>query len=193
MKHPACLAALAVAACTTTPADSGQATTANPIDVAGEFPTEVRRTTMVVRSVEDSLVFYRDALGLEVNYDTILPVNSVAFSKGQPGRTMRLVLLNGADPWIGWIGLMEYIDPPLPSEPIRPTELEVGSHIFVMSVKDADAQCAKAAAAPGARLAQEAGIAEYPGREGGPPIRVKGCQVWDADGMLVELNQRLEN
>jgi hypothetical protein len=35
-------------------------------------------------------------------------------------------------------------------------------------------------------------IAEYPSRTpGGPPIRVLGCQFFDADGAYLELNQTL--
>jgi hypothetical protein len=32
----------------------------------------------------------------------------------------------------------------------------------------------------------------YPGRDGGPDIRVMGCNFFDPDGILIELNQILE-
>ena len=40
---------------------------------------------------------------------------------GVPGNKVRLVLLNGNDPFIGWIGLMQYFDPPLPTKDPGPS------------------------------------------------------------------------
>ena len=78
-------------------------------------PTDVRRLTLLVRNMENSLKLYRDVIGLRINYDERLKVSGVALPAGVPGNPVRLVLLNGNDPFIGWIGLMEYSDPPLPA------------------------------------------------------------------------------
>jgi len=188
-------AAIAFAVLSGAPMVASAQTTSNPIATPIEkIPTDIRRTTVIVHSIERSLKFYRDALGLKINYDNLTTVSGPAFAKGQPGREIRLVLLNGNDPWIGWIGLIEYTKPPI--KPVKgkkpPTELELGSIVIVTNVDDADKRCAAAAASPGARLASPTKIAEYPGREGGPVIRVRGCQVWDPDGILVELNARVQ-
>ena len=41
-------------------------------------PTDVRRMTIIVRNMENSLEFYRDALGLKVNYDIVTTTSGVA-------------------------------------------------------------------------------------------------------------------
>lgn len=158
-------------------------------DAAPRVPTDIRRVTIIVEDIERSLKLYRDALGMRVNYDAEMTVSGPAFAHGRPGRKVRLVLVQSNDPWIGWIGLFQYLDPPLPRRAPVPTELEVGSHVIVTSVADANAACAAAARAPGVRMMVPPKIEEYPGRNGGPPIRVLGCQIWDADGAYLELNQ----
>jgi len=45
------------------------ATHSAPVPASERGPVDVRRTTLVVRSVDRALAFYRDALGLEVVYD----------------------------------------------------------------------------------------------------------------------------
>ncbi|MEM6584479.1 MAG: hypothetical protein AAF692_01865 [Pseudomonadota bacterium] len=79
------------------------------------LPTDVRRSTIIVRNIENSLKLYRDVIGLEVNYDTTVTTSGVALPAGEPGATARLVLLNSNDPWVGWVGLMEWVDPAIPA------------------------------------------------------------------------------
>lgn len=155
-------------------------------------PIDIRRVTIVVRDIEASLRLYRDALGMKVNYDEAMTVSGPAFARGRPGRAIRLVLLNANDPWIGWIGLLQYTDPPIRTVRRRPRrEHDIGSHIIVTAVADAARACADASAIPGVRLAVPPGVAQYPGRDGGPVIRVLSCHIWDPDGAYLELNQRL--
>lgn len=159
---------------------------------AERAPTDVRRTTIIVRDIEASLRLYRDALGLRVNYDSAMTVSGPAFTQGGGPRPIRLVLLNANDPWVGWIGLIQYTD--RPDRPRRrvPTELGPGSHIMVLAVADAAATCARAGAVRGVNMVVPPKIAEYPPRRpGDPPIRVLGCQFFDADGAYLELNQSL--
>ena len=42
-------------------------------------------------------------------------------------------------------------------------------------------------------MTSEARLQVYPGRNGGPDIRVMGCNIFDPDGILVEINQLLQN
>jgi hypothetical protein len=85
------------------------------------LPTDVRRASIIVRDIEKSLALYRDVIGLEVNYDNLVKMSGVALPAGEPGATARLVLLNANDPWIGWIGLLQWIDPPLPAAARAPS------------------------------------------------------------------------
>lgn len=154
-------------------------------------PTDVRRLTILVRDVDASLKLYRDVIGLKVNYDAIIAVSGVALPAGVPGNKTRLVLLNGNDAWVGWIGLMQYTDPPLADPGPYPTRLPRGGHIIVMNTDDAAKRCVAAKAVPGVTFTADAHVSEYPGRNGAPPIRVRGCNFFDPDGTFIELNQIL--
>jgi catechol 2,3-dioxygenase-like lactoylglutathione lyase family enzyme len=155
-------------------------------------PIDIRRVTIIVRDMDRSLALYRDALGMKVNYDAGMSVSGPAFTQNGPPRPIRLVLLNANDPWIGWIGLIQYTDRPDRPRTRAPRHLGPGSHIIVTAVADAARSCAAAAAAPGVRMIVQPKVSEYPARTpGGPPIRVLGCQFFDADGAYLEVNQAL--
>jgi hypothetical protein len=177
---------------TTTPTP---ATAADPTKITAptaRVPIDIRRTTIIVRDMERSLKLYRDALGMKVNYDAGMNVSSPGFAQGGPPRPIRLVLLNANDPWIGWIGLIQYTDNPNRPRTRVPRVLGPGSHIIVAAVADAQKACDAAVAAPGVRMMSPAKISEYPPRTpGAPNIRVLGCQFFDADGAYLELNQTL--
>ena len=123
--------------------------------------TDVRRTTVIVRDMEASLAFWRDALGLVENYDTEVTLSGVALPVGTPGTRARLVLLNANDPFIGWIGLMELVDPPL-DEPPYPRRLGVGSAVIVVNTDDVEARCAAAAVVPGATMTAQPRLQTLP-------------------------------
>jgi catechol 2,3-dioxygenase-like lactoylglutathione lyase family enzyme len=158
---------------------------------AERIPTDIRRTTLIVRSIDNSLKLYRDVLGLKVNYDTEVTTSGVALPAGRPGAKARLVLLNGNDPWVGWIGLMEWKRPTLgPAKPY-PRRMTYGGTVIVTNTDDVEGRCAAAAKVPGVTMTSPPRLQEYPGRGGGPVIRVKGCNFFDPDGTLIELNQLL--
>lgn len=159
---------------------------------AEQVPTDVRRTTLIVRDMERSLALYRDVVGLRVNYDTVVETSGVALPAGVPGAKARLVLLNGNDPWVGWIGLMQWTDPPLADPGPYPTRMGPGGHVIVMNTDDVDGRCAAAARLPGITMTSPPRLQEYPGRNGGATIRVRGCNFFDPDGTLVEMNQILD-
>lgn len=155
-------------------------------------PTDVRRVTMIVRDIENSLKLYRDVVGLKVNYDTVVETSGVALPAGVPGAKARLVLLNSNDPWVGWIGLMQWIEPPLDGPADYPKRMTFGGHVIVMNTDDVEGRCAAAALVPGVTPTAPPRLQIYPGRNGGPEIRVKGCNFFDPDGTLIEMNQILK-
>jgi catechol 2,3-dioxygenase-like lactoylglutathione lyase family enzyme len=191
MKPAVTLALLLVTGCTA--AGIAQPTRVSPgvTAPAKRIPTDVRRVTMIVRSIEGSLKLYRDTLGLAVNYDSVVTMSGVALPAGPPGARARLVLLNGNDPFIGWIGLMEWIDPRLPDPGPYPKRLGIGGHVIVVNTDDVKGRCAAAAKLPGITVTSPPRLQTYPGRNGGPEIRVMGCNILDPDGTLVEINQLL--
>jgi catechol 2,3-dioxygenase-like lactoylglutathione lyase family enzyme len=181
---------LALGGCATATA---QTTAAPGVTAPAErVPTDVRRTTMIVRSIDNSLRLYRDVVGLKVNYDAVVTTSGVALPAGAPGAKARLVLLNGNDPWVGWIGLMEWVDPPLADPGPYPRRMTFGGHVIVMNTDDVEGRCAAAAKVPGVTVTSLPRLQGYPGRNGGPVIRVKGCNFFDPDGTLVEMNQILK-
>jgi catechol 2,3-dioxygenase-like lactoylglutathione lyase family enzyme len=155
------------------------------------LPTDVRRATIIVRDMEKSLALYRDVIGLQVNYDTTVQTSGVALPAGEPGATARLVLLNANDPWVGWVGLMEWVDPAIPAGDY-PKRMGPGDVVLVLNTDDVPGRCARAKQVPGVSFTAEARLQTYPGRNGGPEIRVMGCNFFDPDGILIELNQILE-
>ena len=157
---------------------------------ADRLPTDVRRATIIVRDMEASLALYRDVVGMEVNYDTVVETSGVALPAGEPGAKARLVLLNANDPWVGWVGLMQWIDPPLEAEPY-PRRMGPGGVVLIMNTDDVDARCEAAKSVPGVTFTAEPRLQVYPGRDGGPDIRVRGCNFFDPDGILIEMNQIL--
>ncbi|GLQ19611.1 VOC family protein [Algimonas porphyrae] len=158
---------------------------------AQAFPTDLRRTSLIVSDMDESLKLYRDVLGFEVNYDTEVTMSGVALPAGEPGATARLVLLSSNDSWVGWIGLLQWLDPVLPTpEPRR--RMGVGDAILVFNTENVDEHCDAAAALPGIYMTMPASNTTYPARAGGDPIVVRTCYLFDRDGYFMELNKVLD-
>ncbi|WP_432201122.1 VOC family protein [Erythrobacter sp. W53] len=162
------------------------------VDVSERLPTDVRRASIVVRDMEGSLAFYRDVLGLEVNYDTVVELSGVNLPVGEPGTKARLVLLNGNDPYVGWIGLLHPFDPVMEDvdEPYD-TRLGSGTAFLVVNTDDAEKACEAATKIEGVTMTGPTRLQVYPGRDGRPDINVRGCNVFDPNGVAVEINQLL--
>lgn len=158
---------------------------------ATRLPTDIRRATIIVRDMEASLKLYRDIIGMQINYDTMVTTSGVALPAGAPGAKTRLVLLNANDPWVGWIGLMQWVDPALPDPGPYPKRMGPGGVVLVLNTDDVEGRCKAAKALPGVTFTAEPRLQEYPGRNGGPTIRVMGCNFFDPDGILIEMNQIL--
>lgn len=195
----AILLASALSACnnapladTSPPASSEQRAMAG-VDTSERVPTDIRRLTIIVRDIDKSLALYRDVLGMKVNYDTPLQMSGVNLPVGVPGNRGRLVLLNSNDPFIGWIGLMQMTDPPIEgAEEPYPTRLGPGGAVLVVNTDDAQARCAQAKELDGVTMTGPTRLQSYAGRNGGPDIRVMGCNIFDPDGIAVEINQLLD-
>lgn len=194
MKPFAIAASLALGGCATNAAPPPQAASSSPGVSAPiqRLPTDVRRTTIIVRNMANSLALYRDVVGMKVNYDAVVETSGVALPAGNPGAKARLVLLNANDPFIGWIGLMEWLDPPLPDPGPYPKRMAPGGIVIVMNTDDVAGRCAAAKAVPGVVFTAEPRLQTYPGRNAGPEIRVMGCNFFDPDGVLIEMNQLLK-
>lgn len=179
-------------ACLAVPAAAQQSASPGVERPAERVPTDIRRVTMIVRSMENSLRLYRDVFGMKVNYDSVLSMSGVALPAGKPGAKARLVLLNSNDPFIGWIGLMEWLDPPIKAPRNYPKRMGPGGHVIVTNTDDVEGRCAAAAKVPGVTMTAPPRMQQYPGRNGAPAIQVKGCNFFDPDGTLIEMNQLIQ-
>lgn len=156
-----------------------------------QFPTDLRRVSLIVDDIDQSLKLYRDVLEFEVNYDAEVTMSGVALPAGKPGARARLVLISSNDSWVGWIGLLQWIDPPLERN-YAPERMRIGDAILVFNTEKVDEHCAAAAKLPGIKVTAEASNTTYPSRGDGDPIVVRTCYLFDRDGYFMELNKVLD-
>ena len=104
---------------------------AEPVAEDERIPLDLRRTTLVVRDIDQSLALYRDALGMQVVYDKNLysPRDAADFDSAE--RASRLVLLRANDNFIGMLGLLEYRKPRKPEPPLPEKSFLPGSIVLL--------------------------------------------------------------
>jgi len=163
---------------------------AAPVADEERIPVDVRRTTLVVKDIERSLPFWRDALGLTVVYDQMIerPVDPEKPEGAK--RSLRLVLMRANDTFIGAVGLLEYVSPRRPERAPGEDRPIVGDFIMVVNAADLDTRWESVRSVPGVRVLSEPSLVEYPA-PGGGVIPVMVSMVRDPDGYFVELNQIL--
>lgn len=163
---------------------------AEPVPDAERIPVDVRRTTLIVRDIDRSLPFWRDALGLAVVYDQVIerPLDPEKPEAGK--RSLRLVLLRANDTFVGAVGLLEYVSPRRPERAAGEDRPIVGDFIMVVNAADLDARWERVRAVPGVEVLSEPSLVEYPA-PGGGVIPVMVSMVRDPDGYFIELNQIL--
>lgn len=155
-----------------------------------KIPTDIRRSTMFVQSMEESLKIYRDILGLEVWYDDQMEVTGVGLPAIVPQSMIRLCILKANDPLVGQIGLMEYLDPPLPPRGEYPKQLGIGDIVFVLNHTDVEAITGQLKEIDGVYIQSEPHISEYPAPDGSV-FRRLGMSFFDQNGYFFEVNQLL--
>jgi catechol 2,3-dioxygenase-like lactoylglutathione lyase family enzyme len=183
---PACLAPVVLLAGLVLPAFLR----AEPVPDQDRIPVDVRRTTLVVKDIERSLPFWRDALGLTVVYDQMIERPLDPEKPEGAKRSLRLVLMRANDTFIGAIGLLEYVSPRRPERAPGEDRPIVGDFIMVVNATDLDTRWEKVRSVPGVRVMSEPSLVEYPA-PGGGVIPVMVSMVRDPDGYFVELNQIL--
>jgi catechol 2,3-dioxygenase-like lactoylglutathione lyase family enzyme len=152
-------------------------------------PPLVKRTTLLVRDIERSVEFYRDVLGMSVWYDDEIVLSGIGLAAGAKGDRTRLVIMQGPDPVLGMIGLLEFTEPRLP-EPPRRERLGIGDIVFVMQGRDLQGVFERAQrggfrihAAP-----HEFRVKGVSGQE----LYMTSLSLWDPDDYFIEYNQRQE-
>ena len=149
----------------------------------------VKRTTLIVRDMEKSRRWYEYVLGMKAWIDMPYTLSGKGIAAGKKGDVTHLVIMQADDPKIGMIGLLQWVDPPLPAPEI-PTTVGYGRPVFVVDTEDARENALRAA---------ELGtLVHTPEREfqvrgsRGELRHILGCAIFDPDGHFFECNQLLK-
>lgn len=164
---------------------------AAPVADDERVPIDLRRTTLVVKDIDASLAFYRDALGMEVIYDRNIRTPRDAQSDEAAELARRLVFLRANDTYIGVLGLLQYTNPVKPPPHQGNTPFSTGSIVLLFNAEDVESAFARARVVTGARVISEPTLTEYPSYDGSGTIKVIVSALTDPDGFVIELNQLL--
>lgn len=96
----------------------------------------VKRTTLFVRDMQAAKHWYEYVLGMSTFYDKEFVLSGIGLAAGKAGDKTHLVILKADDPDIGMIGLLQWVDPPMPAPPIE-YKLGFGNPTFVIASDDA--------------------------------------------------------
>ena len=157
-----------------------------------DYPLVFRRTTLIVRDVEKSLELYRDAIGMEVIYDNLIPRPHPTEDREQQ---LRLVFLKATNSFYGVLGLLEYdygnVNKPL--KPIRREGFTAQNIVLLFNSANQETQFQKIKKIQGIEILGEPTLVKYPGYNGKDEIRVMVSKFYDPDGFIVEFNKVLDN
>ena len=164
---------------------------AEPVAEEDRLPVDLRRTTLVVKDMEKSLAFYRDAMGMKVVYDNMILTPRDAASEEEAERSAHLVFLQANDTYIGIIGLLHYRKPAKELPESQPDAFMPGSIVLVFNLEDAQATYDKAITMDGVVALYPPEETTYPAYDGTGTIPVLTSGLKDPDGHVVEINQHL--
>jgi len=166
---------------------------AKPVAEEDRAPIDLRRTTLVVKDMETSLRFYRDALRMVVTYDKLITTPRDADSIESAERALRLVFLRANDDFVGVLGLLQYIKPKKERVDLAGTAFQEGTTVMVFNCEDLPAQFQAAQAVDGVVVLSEPSPTTYPSYDGKGTISVLVSALQDPDGFTIELNQLQED
>jgi catechol 2,3-dioxygenase-like lactoylglutathione lyase family enzyme len=149
----------------------------------------IKRTTLIVRDAERAAAWYEQVFGMTRVMDTPFTLSGMQLAAGKKGDQTRLVILKCVDDSVGMIGLLQWIDPPMPAPDELPTRIGFGAPIFVVSAQDCRATLARARAA-GSRIHCEPRDWTVRGFDGREQAMV-GASFFDLDGYFFEVNERV--
>lgn len=165
--------------------------TALPVEDEDRVDIDFRRTTLVVRDIENSLALYRDVLGMKVIYDQ--PIRTPAGkSDDETDRIRRLVFLRANDSYVGVLGLLEY-QKPRKEQPLSRLAFEPGTSVQLFATKNLEAKYQQAQKVPGVQGISPPRIVRYPSYDGEGSIPVRVSILSDPDGFVLEVNEPLIN
>ena len=149
----------------------------------------IKRTTLIVRDIEKSRHWYEYVLGMKTWMDTDFTLSGTGMAAGKAGDKTHLVILQAEDPTIGMIGLLQWVDPPLPAPDEIPRTVTYGNPTFVVASDDAKQVHARAV-----ELGTHIHAPPYDWSVRGQNGKMKhflGLSLFDPDGYFYECNQLL--
>ena len=157
-----------------------------------DYPLVFRRTTLIVRDIEKSLQLYKDAIGMEVIYDNLIPRPHPTEDREQQ---LRLVFLKATNSFYGVLGLLEYDygNKDKPVKPIRREGFTAQNVVLLFNSADQAEQFEKIKKIPGIEILGEPTLVKYPAYNGTDEIRVMVSKFYDPDGFIVEFNKVLDD
>lgn len=163
-----------------------------PLAEDERVPIDLRRTTLIVSDIDNSLKFYRDALGFKVIYDQWIRNPRSAKNDEESEVSRRLVFVRANDDYIGIIGLLQYTKPANPVRKPEPQEFSTGSVVLLFTTKNLQPRFEQASRVPGVRVLQPPTDVSYPSYDGTGTLAVRTSTLYDPDGFLIELNEFIE-
>lgn len=149
----------------------------------------VRRTTLIVRDVERSARWYEHVIGMTRFYDDEVVLSGEGMAAGRKGDRTHLVIMKCEHPEIGMIGLLQWVEPPLPAPREIPTRVTYGNPTFVVASDDAR-EAGRRARELGSHVHAEPHEWTIKGADG-TTHRYVSVSVFDPDGYFYEFNQFL--
>lgn len=164
---------------------------AAPVAEEDRVNIDLRRSTLIVSDIENSLRFYRDALGMKVIYDNMIRTPRSAKTDAEADISRRLVFVRANDDLVGIVGLLEYTKPRKKVRAPEPEAFATGSAVLLFNTSNLEARFAAASQVPGVEVLDPPADVNYPSYDGKSVINVRVSTLRDPDGFLVELNQLL--
>lgn len=152
-------------------------------------PDIVKRTTLIVRDAEAAAAWYERVFGMTRMMDTPFTLSGVQLAAGAAGDRTRLIILKCRDDMVGMIGLLQWVDPPMPAPAERPSRVPFGMPIFVVAADDCRATTERARDA-GGRIHCEPRDWTVTGFDGREQAMI-GASFFDLDGYFFEVNERV--
>lgn len=150
----------------------------------------VRRTTLIVRDIQHSARWYEHVIGMTRYYEGEVVLSGEGMAAGKTGDRTYLIVMQCEHPEIGMIGLLQWIDPPLPAPKEIPTRVTYGNPTFVVASDDAR-KALRRARELGSHIHSEAHEWSIRGADG-RMLRFLGASVFDPDGYYYQFNQQLD-
>jgi len=149
----------------------------------------VRRTTLIVRDIKVSARWYEQVVGMTRYYDNEVVLSGEGLAAGEEGDRTHLIVMQCEDPEIGMIGLLQWVDPPLPAPDEIPTSVTYGNPTFVVASDDAR-ETWRRAREFGTEVQADPHEWSIEGPDG-ETLKFLGVSLFDPDGYFYQFNQLL--